>query len=181
MISLHVACVSALLSSSSFASLVASGFRLFRIRRNILELQTFEESFKWQNSTYLIRIFFSKKLVEKVLGPDDAVDGLAGGIANGATGEGLLVRFGLALVALSDAFLDDRDLAEIPGSAGLDERDVCGETHPVDVVSRGAVVQGVEAESELFEEAHTVLYLHDGVVVGHNVAARGKSVKNPFF
>jgi hypothetical protein len=35
-----------------------------------------------------------------MLGPDDAVDGLAGRVPYGAAGEGLLVGLGLTLVAL---------------------------------------------------------------------------------
>jgi hypothetical protein len=39
-------------------------------------------------------------LVEEMLGPDDAVYGLAGRVPYGAAGEGLLVGLGLTLVAL---------------------------------------------------------------------------------
>jgi hypothetical protein len=39
-------------------------------------------------------------LVEEMLGPDDAVYGLAGRVSDGAAGEGLLVGLGLTLVAL---------------------------------------------------------------------------------
>jgi hypothetical protein len=39
-------------------------------------------------------------LVKEMLGPDDAVYGLAGRVPNGAAGEGLLVGLGLTLVAL---------------------------------------------------------------------------------
>jgi hypothetical protein len=35
-----------------------------------------------------------------MLGPDDAVDGFAGRVPDGASGEGLLVGLGLTLVAL---------------------------------------------------------------------------------
>ena len=40
-------------------------------------------------------------LLEEVLGPDNAMDGLRWGVSNGAAREGLLGWFRLALVALS--------------------------------------------------------------------------------
>lgn len=40
-------------------------------------------------------------LLEEILGPDDAVDGLRRRVSDGAAWEGFLSRLGLALVALS--------------------------------------------------------------------------------
>merc|ERR1740129_1404925 len=110
-----------------------------------------------------------------MLCPDDAMNGFTWSVTDGAPGEGLLVGLGLALVALGHALLDHGHLSEISGSARLYERDICGEAHPVDVVPGGAVVQSVEAERELLEEVHAVLRLHDGVVVGHDVAGGRES------
>lgn len=42
-----------------------------------------------------------KVLLEKILGPDDAVDGLRGRVSNGAPWERFLSRLRLALVAFS--------------------------------------------------------------------------------
>ena len=55
---------------------------------------------KWRLQRLRNTGIWTGDLVEEVLGPDDAVDGLAGRVPDGAAGEGLLVGFGLTLVAL---------------------------------------------------------------------------------
>ena len=49
------------------------------------------------------------------------------------------------------------DLPQVTGRARLDEGDVGGEAHPVDVRARGAVVEGVEHHVELLKVGDTVL------------------------
>ncbi len=105
----------------------------------------------------LVGILLAKQLVEEVLGPDDAVYGLRGGVPDGAAGEGLLVRLGLALVALGGAALDDRDLAQVSRAAALHQGDVGRQAHPVDVATGLTVVQGVQHDLELLEPRHVVL------------------------
>lgn len=92
-----------------------------------------------------------------MLRPHDAVDRLRRRVPDGAPGEGLLRRLRCALVALRLPALDQLDLAVVAGRAGLDQRHVRRQAEPVHVVPGGAVVQRIQHQLELLEEAHAVV------------------------
>lgn len=91
-----------------------------------------------------------------MFGPYDAVNGFGGSISDGATGKRLLMRFGLTIVAFGFALADDGDLTQISCGATFYQRNVGGQTHPVDMRPSGAVVQCVHHEVKLLEETHAV-------------------------
>ena len=113
-------------------------------------------------------------LVRNYLGPDNAVDGLAGRVPDGAAGESLLSWLGVTLVTLELALHDDGDLAEVAGSPALHEGHLGGQTHAVHVVPGLSVVQSVQHDVELLEPISVVLASHDGAVQRLDLTLGGK-------
>lgn len=92
--------------------------------------------------------------LEQVLCPDDAMNRLRGCIPNGASGKGLLRCLGRALVALRESFLDQLNLTVVASGAAFNQWDTSGQTHPVDMISRRSIVQGVQDERKGLKVAH---------------------------
>ncbi len=82
------------------------------------------------------------------------------------------MRLGFAVVALGLVLADDCHLAKISGGSTFDQRNVGSQTHPVDVASGGAIVQGVEDDDELLEELDAVVRTGDRVVDCFDVGGR---------
>ncbi len=70
----------------------------------------------WGN--IIVRVWLSEELTEKVLCPDNAVDGLGGGVADGAAGEGLGGGGRCALVTLAQP-LKEGESHRVPEYSGL--------------------------------------------------------------
>ena len=68
------------------------------------------------------------------------MDGLTGGISDGAAGECFLSRLGVTLVALELVLHDDSGLAKVARGPALHQRHLGRQAHPVDVVSGLSVV-----------------------------------------
>ena len=96
-------------------------------------------------------------ILEQMLSPDDAVDGLGGRVADGAAGKGLGRRLGQAVVALAERLAYERYLADVAGAAALDEWPIGGQAQPIDVAARRLVVQRVQHQIELLEVLDVVL------------------------
>ena len=74
-------------------------------------------------------------------------------------------------------FIISTNLSEVSSSPTLHQRNVCGQTHPVDVVPGLPVVQSVHHDVELLEPVSVVLVLHNGAVQGVNRALGSKPIK----
>ena len=74
-------------------------------------------------------------------------------------------------------FIISTNLSEVSSSPTLHQRNVCGQTHPVDVVPGLPVVQSVHHDVELLEPVPVVLVLHDGPVQGVNGTLRGEPMR----
>ena len=92
-----------------------------------------------------------------MLGPDDAVDGLGRRVSDRASGKCLGRWLWQAVVALCEALLDQSHLTKIAGASALDQRNIGGETQPIDVAASRLVVQCVEDDRELLEVLNVVL------------------------
>ena len=101
----------------------------------------------------------AEELIEQMLWPDDAVDGLWGRVANGTSREGLLVGFGMAVVALCGLLFDDRHLTQVSGSSGLNKGHVGSQAHPIDVGACGPVSKKSVFISISWGEAQTATRL----------------------
>jgi hypothetical protein len=71
---------------------------------------------------------------------------------------GLLRR---AIITCGNALLDHLDLSIESSCTALNERDVCGEAHFVDMSARFQVIQGIEYKCEFSEPIHVELRLLD--------------------
>ena len=78
--------------------------------------------------------------IKSHLGPDNAVDGLAGCVPDGAARECLLRGLGIALVTLKLILHDDGGLPEVASRPALHEGHLGRQTHPVHVISSLSVV-----------------------------------------
>lgn len=78
--------------------------------------------------------------IKSHLGPDNAVDGLAGRVPDGAARECLLSWLGVTLVTLELVLHDDGGLPEVASRPALHEGHLGRQTHPVHVISSLSVV-----------------------------------------
>ena len=78
-----------------------------------------------------------------MLGPDDAVNGLGGRVADRATGKRFGRRLWQTVVAFGETFLYKRDLTQIASRSALDQRHVGGQTQTIHVAASCLIVQGI--------------------------------------
>lgn len=89
------------------------------------------------------------------------MDRLAGSTADCADGETLGHRFCVAVVAFGLSTFDDLDLTIVASRSTLNQRYICGKTHPVDMFTSIQIVERVEYNVETLEPLYIELRVLD--------------------
>lgn len=100
------------------------------------------------------------------------MDRLTWSASDGADWEGFRRRPGRAVVASCHALLDDLNLALESCCPGIDQGNVSGQAHSIDVTSRINVVQGVERQFETSKPLDVELWILDICVVRNDLDVR---------
>lgn len=127
--------------------------------------------------SYLTSLYTLKKIA---LPPNDAVNGLTRSAPDGAHGEGLGCFLRCAVVARSNALLDNLNLAIKTGGATLNKRDIGSQAHLVHMSPSLKVVQSIEGNAKLTEPCDSKLVILDVSMVGDDLDVGVESLRSLF-